>query len=151
MKIPDAATQKRYEQSYANMVSVVGRRYREGVPIVAGTDELAGFTLQAELELLVKAGLTPAQALQVATGNGAKYTVLVDGDPTKHIGAIRKVAAVITRGHLIYPHEVDQALGIVPFVKDAPTLQARPPVSSQIAGGNEGALQRVGSAARHQH
>ncbi|MGZ8358291.1 MAG: amidohydrolase family protein [Telluria sp.] len=170
MKIADAATLKRYERSYAKMVAFVGRLYREGVPIVAGTDELAGFTLQAELELLVKAGLTPAQAIQVATRNGAKYTrtahergsivpgkladlVLVDGDPTKHIGDIRKVAAVITRGHLIYPREVDKALGIMPFVQDAPALRVLPPVSSNIAaGGNEGVLQQMaGSAARHRH
>ena len=147
MKIDDAATLARYEKSYAKMVEFVGLLYRAGVPIVAGTDEMAGFTLQAELEMLVKAGLTPAQALQVATRNGAKYTrtshergsiavgkladlVLVDGDPTKQIGDIRKVAAVITRGYLVYPHEVDKELGIVPFVKDAPVLRALPPSPS---------------------
>ncbi len=143
MKIADAAAQKRYEQSYARMVQFVGQLYKAGVPIVAGTDEIAGFTLQAELELLVQAGLTPAQALQVATRNGARYTrtshergsvstgkladlVLVDGDPTKNIADIRKVAAVITRGFLVYPHEIDKELGIVPFVKDAPVLRAIP-------------------------
>lgn len=169
MKIADDATLKRYEKSYAKMVEFVGRLYKAGVPIVAGTDELAGFTLQAELELLVKAGLTPAQALQVATRNGAQYTrtshergsivpgkladlVLVDGDPTKNIADVRKVAAVITRGYLVYPHEVDKALGIVPFVQDAPQLKALAPVSSNLAeGGNEGALQRVGATARHHH
>ena len=147
MKIADAAAQARYEKSYAKMVEFVGLLYRAGVPIVAGTDEMAGFTLQAELEMLVKAGLSPAQALQVATRNGAKYTgtsaergsivpgkladlVLVDGDPTKQIGDIRKVAAVITRGFLVYPHEVDKELGIVPFVKDAPVLRALPAVPS---------------------
>ena len=30
--------------------------------------------MQAELGLLVKAGLTPVQAIQVATRNGARYT-----------------------------------------------------------------------------
>ncbi len=152
MKIADAATQARYEKSYAKMVDFVGLLYQAGVPIVAGTDEMAGFTLQAELELLVKAGLTPSQALQVATRNGARYTgtsaergsiapgkladlVLVDGDPTKQIGDIRKVAAVITRGFLVYPHEVDRELGIVPFVKDAPALRAlTPPPSGGRAG-----------------
>jgi hypothetical protein len=168
MKIADEATLKRYEQSYAHMVDFVGRLYRAGVPIVAGTDELAGFTLQAELELLVQAGLTPAQALQVATRNGALYTrtshergsiapgkladlVLVDGDPTKNIGDVRKVAAVITRGFLVYPHEVDRALGIQPFVTAGPALKKLEPVSSNIAGGgNEGALQRIGVSA-HRH
>jgi hypothetical protein len=141
MKIDDDATLKRYEKSFAKMVAFVGTLYKAGVPIVAGTDELAGFTLQAELEMLVKAGLTPAQAIQVATKNGATFTrtshergsitagkladlVLVDGDPTKQIGDIRKVAAVITRGVLVYPHEVDKALGITPFVKDAPQLRS---------------------------
>ncbi len=158
MKIADAATQARYEKSYAKMVEFVGMLYRAGVPLVAGTDEMAGFTLHSELELLVQAGLTPSQALQVATRNGAKYTrtshergaivpgkladlVLVDGDPTKNIGDIRKVAAVITRGYLVYPHEIDKELGIVPFVKDAPQLRALPPVPS---GGR-------GSAAMHAH
>jgi hypothetical protein len=168
MKIADAATLARYEKSYAKMVEFVGILYRAGVPIVAGTDEMAGFTLQAELETLVKAGLTPAQAIQVATRNGARYTrtsndrgsvapgkladlVLVDGDPTRDIGDIRKVAAVITRGYLVYPHEVDKELGIVPFVKDAPQLKALAPVSATIAaGGNEAALERItGSAKRH--
>lgn len=141
MKIPDDKTLARYEKSYAKMVDFVGRMYKAGVPIVAGTDEMAGFTLQAELEFLVKAGLTPAQALQVATKNGAKYTmtshergsvtpgkladlVLVDGDPTRNIGDIRKVAAVLTRGHLVIPSEVHKELGIVPFVEQSPAVRA---------------------------
>ena len=169
MKIADDATLKRYEKSYAKMVDFVGILYRAGVPIVAGTDEMAGFTLQSELAMLVKAGLTPAQAIQVATRNGAKYTrtshergsiepgkladlVLVDGDPTKNIEDIRKVAAVVTRGHVIYPTEIDKELGIMPFVKDAPALRALPPVSSNIAaGGNEGALHQATGTARHRH
>jgi len=119
---------------------------------VAGTDELAGFTLQAELEMLVKAGLTPAQALQVATRNGARYTrtshergsiapgkladlVLVDGDPTRAIGDVRKVAAVITRGVLIYPREVHTALGIQPFVAQQPALTTLP-----VQPGDSGSL-----------
>ena len=167
MKIADSATLARYEKSYAKMVEFVGILYRAGVPIVAGTDEMAGFTLQAELETLVKAGLTPAQAIQVATSNGARYTrtsndrgsvvagkladlVLVDGDPTRDIADIRKVAAVITRGYLVYPHEIDKELGIVPFVKDAPVLKALAPVSATIAaGGNEAALGRFTGSARH--
>ena len=103
------------------------------MPIVAGTDELPGFTLQRELELYVQAGLTPAQVLQVATWNGARNTracsttaarsppgkradlILVDGDPTKHIADIRKVALVLKDGNAYYPGEIDTALGIKPF------------------------------------
>lgn len=167
MKISDEATHQRYQKSYAKMVQFVGIMYRAGVPIVAGTDELAGFTLQAELQMLVKAGLTPAQALQIATRNGARYTrtshergsiepgkladlVLVDGDPTRDIADVRKVAAVITRGYLIYPREIDAALGIAPFVQEAPAVQALAPVSTNhaSAGGNDGARARIEAQAR---
>ena len=134
MNIPDDATAARYDKSYAKMVEFVGRMYKAGVPIVAGTDDIAGFTLQRELELYVQAGLTPAQALQVATWNGAKYSrtledrgsitpgkradlVLVDGDPTTNIADIRKVALVIKGDTAYYPSEIHEALGIKPFAE----------------------------------
>jgi hypothetical protein len=140
MKIPDDATAARYDASYAKMIDFVGRLYRAGVPLVAGTDEIEGFALQTELELYVKAGLTPAQALQVATKNGALYTrtahergriapgmladlVLVDGDPVKDIGDLRKVALVITQGRLVSPSGVYRALGIRPFVDAEPVVR----------------------------
>jgi imidazolonepropionase-like amidohydrolase len=116
------------------MVEFTGRMYKAGIPLVAGTDALAGFTLQHELELYVQAGLTPAQALQVATYNGAKYSrvlddrgvvmqgkradiILVDGDPTANISDIRKVALVVKGDRAYYPNEIDEALGIKPFTQ----------------------------------
>ena len=134
MNIPDDATAALYTRSFDKLVEFVGRMYKAGVPIVAGTDELPGFTLQRELELYVKAGLTPSQVLQIATWNGAKYTrtledrgsisvgkradlVLVDGDPTANIADIRKVALVIKQGKAYYPSELDTALGIKPFAE----------------------------------
>lgn len=139
MKIPDDAAALRYDKSFNKMVDFVGRLYRAGVPIVAGTDELAGFTLHRELEFYVQAGMTPAQALQVATRNGARYTrtshergsieagkladlVLVDGDPTTNISDVRKVALVITRGRVISPGAVYRELGIKPFVSNEPIV-----------------------------
>ena len=133
MKIPDDATQARYDKSYAKMIEFTGRMYKAGVPLVAGTDALPGFTLQRELELYVEAGLTPSQTLQVATYNGAKYArvlddrgiimqgkradlILIDGDPTKNISDIRKVSLVIKGDKAYYPAEIDEALGIKPFV-----------------------------------
>ena len=132
MDIPDDATGALYTRSFDKLVEFVGRMYKAGVPIVAGTDEISGFTLQRELELYVKAGITPAQVLQIATWNGAKYTgtlqdrgsitvgkradlVLVEGDPTVNIADIRKVALVIRQGKAYYPSEINEALGIKPF------------------------------------
>jgi hypothetical protein len=130
--IPDDATAARYNRSYDKMVEFVGRMYRAGVPILAGTDALPGFTLQRELELYVKAGLTPAQALQVATWTAARHSrtlgdrgsievgkradlLLVDGDPTRDIADLRRVALVLKGGNAYYPAEMYQALGIKPF------------------------------------
>ena len=140
MKIPDDATAARYEKSYAKLVEFVGRLFKAGVPIVAGTDGIAGFTLQRELELYVQAGLTPSQALQVATWTAAKVArvlgdrgsvtpgkladlVLVDGDPTRDITDLRKVALVLKEGRAYYPAEIYQELGIKPF---ASALRAKP-------------------------
>ncbi|MTW34055.1 amidohydrolase family protein [Pseudoduganella danionis] len=164
MKIENDAVWKRYQKSYGKMIEFVGIMYRAGVPIVAGTDDIPGFTLHSELALLVQAGLTPAQALQVATRNGARYTrtsndrgsitpgkladlVLVDGDPTKDIADLRKVAAVITRGYLVSPREIDAALGIAPFVGATPKLVTTP-VAAAAGGGNEGAMQRLEATTR---
>jgi hypothetical protein len=141
MNIPDDATAARYTRSYEKMIEFTGRLYRAGVPLVAGTDALAGFTLHRELELYVQAGLTPAQALQIATWNGAKYAhvladrgsiergkladlVLIDGDPTSNIGELRKVALVVKAGKAYYPAEIYEALGIRPFAEPVPVQAA---------------------------
>ena len=142
MDIPDDATAALYTKSFDKLIEFVGRLYKAGVPLVAGTDEISGFTLQRELELYAKAGITPAQVLQIATWNGAKYTrttadrgsvtvgkradlILVDGDPTRNIADIRKVALVIKQGKAYYPSEIDEALGIKPFAEPARVQTAR--------------------------
>jgi imidazolonepropionase-like amidohydrolase len=134
MNIPDDRTAARYEQSYAKCVEFVGMLYRAGVPIVAGTDEIPGFAYQRELELYVQAGLTPSQVLQIATWNGAKYSrvlgehgsitvgkaadmVLVDGDPTRDIGDIRRIALVVKGDRAFYPSEIYAELGVKPFTE----------------------------------
>ena len=142
MKIPDEATARRYRAAVAKLSEFAGRLYRAGVPMVAGTDSLAGIVLHSELIGYVKAGLTPAQALQVATRNGARYTgteadrgaitpgrradlILLDGEPTERIEDIRKVALVITQGHWIAPRQVHEALGIRPFVDATPVVRSK--------------------------
>jgi hypothetical protein len=74
--------------------------------------------------------------------------VLVDGDPTRNIEDLRKVSAVITRGQVIYPNEVDEALGIKPFVADVPAVKPLQAVPSNIAGSNDGVLRRAGAIGR---
>lgn len=144
MKIPDDATAARYRAAVAKMTEFAGRLYRAGVPMVAGTDSLPGIVLHSELIGYVKAGLTPAQALQVATRNGARYTgteadrgaitpgrradlILVDGEPTVNIADIRRVAGVVTQGRWLVPRVVHDAIGMKPFVDTAPVVKRAAP------------------------
>jgi hypothetical protein len=141
MDIPNERLHALYNRSYTRMIEFVGRLHRAGVPIVAGTDGIAGFTLQRELELYVQAGIPAAEVLRIATWNGARYSrsladrgsiepgkladlVLVDGDPTQDISAVRRVALVVTQGVSIDPSAVYRELGVKPFVTDAPTWVA---------------------------
>jgi len=66
----------RFRASYAKLLELTRRMHEEGVPFVAGTDNIAGFTLHRELEIYAQAGISPAEALQIATRNGARYTQL---------------------------------------------------------------------------
>jgi imidazolonepropionase-like amidohydrolase len=95
---------------------------RARVPILAGTDSpipgtTYGASLDAELALYVKRGMTPEAALASATLVPAETfglrdrgairpglradLVLVDGDPTKDILATRRIVAVWKRGMLV--------------------------------------------------
>jgi hypothetical protein len=135
MNIPNSETANRYKNSYNKMVEFVGLLHKNGVSLIAGTDTLAGFGLHSELELYVKAGVSPAKALQIATWNGAKVTktsqdrgsievnkladlIIVNGDPVSNIEDIRKISVVITDGKVLYPHELHAAIGVKPFVSD---------------------------------
>lgn len=142
MDIPDEATARRYRRSYAAMIRFVGLLYRAGVSLVMGTDaiDMPGFGMQGELALYVQAGLTPAQALQIATRDAARITgtehergriargmladlILVDGDPTRDIADIRKVSLVLTQGHWLSPDQTYHALGIAPGTAVPATVQ----------------------------
>jgi imidazolonepropionase-like amidohydrolase len=99
-------------------LKMTGALHRAGVPIVAGSDVgVPGHTLHRELELYVKAGLTPLEAIQAATivparvmkldgevgaievGKRADLIVL-DANPLDNISNIRKVRSVVTQGRL---------------------------------------------------
>jgi hypothetical protein len=128
-----------YRASWQRMMEFLGRLHTAGVPLVAGTDSIAGFMLHRELELYVKAGMTPGEAIRIATENGARYTgllaetgtiergkradlILVDGDPTRDISDIRRISLVITGGAAYAPGEIYEAFGVKRFV-DPPRIE----------------------------
>ena|SRR5689334_1010595 len=93
-----------------------------GVKLLAGTDTpqpfvFPGFSLHDELGLLVRAGLTPLEALQTATINPAEFfgmqgalgtveqgkvadLVLLNANPLENIANTKRIAAVIANGRL---------------------------------------------------
>ena len=122
----------RWRASYAKMLAAVARFHRAGIQIVSGTDDIAGFAFQRELELYVKAGIPANEVLRIATWNGATYArvladrgsiergkradlILIDGDPTQNISAVRNVALVLQDGDAYYPAELYGELGVKPF------------------------------------
>jgi imidazolonepropionase-like amidohydrolase len=109
-----------------------GEMRRAGVRLLVGTDAplpyvVPGFSVHDELELLVRAGLTPMQALQAATREPAVYLdaldslgavapgrladlVLLDADPLADIRNTTRIHAVIADGHLIDRAALDAML-----------------------------------------
>jgi hypothetical protein len=123
-----------YEASWRKLLEIVALLDREGVRLVPGTDDAAGFMLHSELEAWVKAGLTAGRVLRAATLDAARYLgtdqrlgtvsrgkladlVLVDGDPTRDISAIRRVRLVMKDGVVYYPEEIHAGMGIQPFAR----------------------------------
>jgi len=77
------ADKKYYNDVYKKGLELTKLAHEQGVKILAGTDSydpwsFPGYSLHAELEELVKAGLTPAQSLQCATITPAEYAGLSD-------------------------------------------------------------------------
>jgi imidazolonepropionase-like amidohydrolase len=122
MAIPDAARRKAVEVAEAHADSF-RRAVAAGVKVAMGTD--SGITPHgrnlAELELMAKGGMTPAQVLAAATSVAAELlglsgelgtlepgkradVVVVDGDPFELATLGDRIAAVVKDGRLVAGH-----------------------------------------------
>jgi imidazolonepropionase-like amidohydrolase len=113
----------------ANTLAILRRLHEAGVPIVAGTDEgVPGWSVHREVELYVKAGIPPMDALRMATAIPAKAMgldgsigtlrpgmradlVVLDSNPLDDIANLRRVQLVMSRGRLYRSAEVWRAAG----------------------------------------
>ena len=104
----------------SNRQSMVRALFDAGAPLLIGTDAgigrtAPGVSLHQEIGQFVAAGLTPLDALRIATIDAARFLgeedefgqvavgfradlVLVDGDPTVDVGVLARPDAVIARG-----------------------------------------------------
>ncbi|MFB7816617.1 amidohydrolase family protein [Paenibacillus chitinolyticus] len=117
-----------------------------GVPMLASTDSsyemtnfIYGVSLHDELEMLVKSGFTPLQALQTATLNPSRYLereqelgtveegkladdlVLLDKNPLEDIRNTTSISAVVLDGKLMEKQALDQSVKTYPVMQVADT------------------------------
>jgi len=115
----------RMRRAWDNILTLVGGFQRAGGIVLAGTDcpnvaIVSGFSLHRELELLVRAGLSPMEAIVAATrrpaerlgkqdvfgtiapGRAADLLVLT-ADPLADIRNIRRIERVMARGVVFDP------------------------------------------------
>jgi len=120
-------TRDDYRKSFAKMVELVRVLHEAGITIVAGTDGW-GIELVRELELYQQAGMSPGEVLQSATIVPARVVgankrtgsiavgkeadlMLVDGDVSKELGALRRVVTVVSDGYLMDADALRKAAG----------------------------------------
>jgi manganese oxidase len=129
-----------FRAAYPASIESIAAMHRAHVRILAGSDALnpfviPGFALHEELELLVKGGLTPLEALQSATINPAEFLggsdslgtieagkladlVLLDANPLTDIRNATRIRAVVAGGHYLDRNALDALLaGAVKFSK----------------------------------
>jgi imidazolonepropionase-like amidohydrolase len=121
-----------YTAARANTLALL----RAGAPVLAGTDApnpglVFGASLHRELQHLVHAGLTPAEALAAATSAPAEVfglergrlvvgaradLVLVDGDPLTDITATQRIRNTWVAGEVAVPLDDETELAGIQFI-----------------------------------
>ena len=116
----DDSTWAFFAQLQTHNLDNARRAHEAGVRIVSGSDAVAGLHGQnaRELEWLVKAGLTPAEALRAATVDAAQLLgldgqvgvikngyaadlIAISGDPSRDITVLQRVGFVLKGGQVV--------------------------------------------------
>lgn len=122
-RVAHAVTADHMRTGLPDILDALGDAHAAGVPIVAGTDTANPFTfpgvaIHRELELLVRAGLSPAQAIEAATAGAARMMgaqgewgaitpglagdlVILDADPLEDIRNTRAIHTVVQGGRIV--------------------------------------------------
>jgi imidazolonepropionase-like amidohydrolase len=133
-----------YRASFINVERLVRRLHEAGVPIIAGSDGLAGFALHRELELYSEANIPNLDILYIATLGAATVMqqsaqrgslavgriadlVLVDGDPSQRMRDLRRMELVMKGGVIYLPDSLYAAVGVKPAPRKGaiPTREIR--------------------------
>jgi Imidazolonepropionase and related amidohydrolases len=107
-------------RGFKNMLKFVGMAKRAGARVVVGSHSNVphaerGWAYQREMELFVESGMAPMEAIVAATMENARFfriddrlgsveagkladLILVEGDPLKDFGALRRIRRVMLNG-----------------------------------------------------
>jgi hypothetical protein len=125
----DAEKDEKYVATFARVLAMVKMLHAKKVPIVAGTDSLAGLSLHRELELYVEAGIPAGDVLAIATIGSARVMkkdgevgsiakgkradfVVIDGDPMARIQDLRKVVTTVRGGVSFSSPDLYEVVGV---------------------------------------
>ena len=128
LPVPEGKDQL-YRDSAKALLKMIKLLHDSGIPLVSGTDALAGFTLHRELELYAAAGIPAPEVLRIATLGSARAMkrdrengsiaagkfadlVIVDGDPARKISDIRRMTLVIKDGKIYEPAALYRSIGV---------------------------------------
>jgi imidazolonepropionase-like amidohydrolase len=129
LEAPDSA-QRAFDERATRRLALIKKLHDAKIPLLAGTDAPAGYDLvpgtsiHRELELLVRTGLTPLEALQTATLNPALFfgktaewgtvepgkvadLVMLSRNPLQDIRNTLSVAAVVADGRYYSARQLD--------------------------------------------
>ena len=126
-------------QSYFEFgLHLTGQAHDRGVPVLVGTDSpLGGFRYHDEMAHLVRAGLSPAEALKAATIDAARYAgeqdtagtieagkradfILLAANPLDSIANTKRLEAVVQSGRLYDRARLDALLAFTQGQARAP-------------------------------
>jgi len=129
---PTPEGRKTYMDFYLKGLELTGKAHDMGLRILAGSDandtySIPGFSIHDELQELVKAGLSPAEALAAATILPAVYSniseqygsietgkygdiILLDENPLEDISNTKKINMVLHQGQIYARSDLDYLL-----------------------------------------